>query len=154
MRSVFEVLENQGLDPRVPKIGAELFYVGKKSITGLLLVANPNDHVKCDTGLSFFYVWVNPIAAEVARIYQRYGIESRGQVTDEEFLEETMTLHRLGVYGVLGRLLKTANCLEGRACARRRTLRESRPLENSSQRQRWLATALAGIEPPLRKNFK
>jgi hypothetical protein len=26
--------------------------------------------------------------------------------------------------------------------------------KNSSQRQRWLATALAGIEPPLRKNFK
>ena len=30
----------------------------------------------------------------------------------EEGLEETLTLHRLGVYGVLGRSLKTTNCLE------------------------------------------
>jgi len=29
-----------------------------------------------------------------------------------EGLEETLTLHRLGVYGVLGRSLKTTNCLE------------------------------------------
>ena len=30
----------------------------------------------------------------------------------EEGLEETLTLHRLGVYGVLGRSFKTTNCLE------------------------------------------
>ena len=29
-----------------------------------------------------------------------------------EGLEETLTLHRLGVYAVLGRSLKTMNCLE------------------------------------------
>ncbi len=29
-----------------------------------------------------------------------------------EGMEETLTLHRLGVYGVLGRSLKTMNCLE------------------------------------------
>ena len=30
----------------------------------------------------------------------------------EEGLEETLTLHRLGVYGVLGHSLKTTNCIE------------------------------------------
>ncbi len=30
----------------------------------------------------------------------------------EEGLEETLTLHRRGVFGVLGRSLKTTNCLE------------------------------------------
>ena len=49
-----------------------------------------------------------------------------------EGLDETVTLHRLGVYGVLGRSLKTTN-------------------GHSSQRQRWLATALLDIEPRLRK---
>ena len=29
-----------------------------------------------------------------------------------EGLEETLTLHRLGVFGVLGRSFKTTNCLE------------------------------------------
>ena len=29
-----------------------------------------------------------------------------------EGMEETLTLHRLGVYGVLGRSLKTTNCIE------------------------------------------
>lgn len=61
--------------------------LAKESITGLLVFANPNDKVKYDTRLSFFYVWVNTITVEVTRICQRHGIESRGQVTDEEFRE-------------------------------------------------------------------
>ena len=46
----------------------------------------------------------------------------------EEGLEETLTLHRLGVYGVLGHSLKTTNCIE--QCAYRGTLREGRSLED------------------------
>ena len=67
-----------------------------------------------------------------------------------EGLDETLTLHRLGVYGVLGRSLKTTNGLESiNALIEERCAKES--WQHSSQRQRWLATALLDIEPRLRK---
>ncbi len=68
-----------------------------------------------------------------------------------EGLQETLTLHRLGVYAVLGRSLKTTNCLESiNALVEERCARVDH-WKNSSQRQRWLATALVDIEPRLRK---
>ena len=63
-----------------------------------------------------------------------------------------MTLHRLGLFGVLGRSLKTtitASSLSTRSS--RNAVRRSDHWQNSSQRQRWLATALLDIEPRLRK---
>ena len=45
-----------------------------------------------------------------------------------EGLDETLTLHRLGVYGVLGRSLKTTNSLESVNAARRGALCEGRSL--------------------------
>jgi len=69
----------------------------------------------------------------------------------EEGLEETLTLHKLGLIKELGRSLKTTNCIEnlnkqleqytGRVCY----------WKNSNQRQRWVATALLEIEPRLNK---
>ena len=68
-----------------------------------------------------------------------------------EGLDETLTLHRLGLYGVLGRSLKTTNCLESiNALVEERCAKVDR-WQNSSQRHRWLATALLEIEPRLRK---
>ena len=68
-----------------------------------------------------------------------------------EGLNETLTLHRLGLYGVLGRSLKTTNCLESiNALVEERCAKVDR-WQNSSQRHRWLATALLEIEPRLRK---
>ena len=68
-----------------------------------------------------------------------------------EGLNETLTLHRLGLYGVLGRSLKTTNCLESiNALVEARCAKVDR-WQNSSQRHRWLATALLEIEPRLRK---
>ncbi len=69
----------------------------------------------------------------------------------EEGLEETLTLHRLGVYGVLGRSLKTTNCLESVNALIEGRCAKIDHWKNSSQRQRWLATALVDIEPRLRK---
>ena len=45
-----------------------------------------------------------------------------------EGLEETLTLHRLGLYGVLGRSLKTTNGLESVNALVEETLCEGRPL--------------------------
>ena len=69
----------------------------------------------------------------------------------EEGLEETLTLHRLGVHAVLGRSFKTTNCLESvNALVEERRAKVDH-WKNSSQRQRWLATALVDIVPRLRK---
>jgi transposase-like protein len=69
----------------------------------------------------------------------------------DEGLEETLTLHKLGMFAKLGRSFKTTNCLEnvnsqlemytGRVCR----------WQNSNMRQRWVAASLLEIEPNLRK---
>jgi len=68
-----------------------------------------------------------------------------------EGLEETLTLHRLGVYAVLGRSFKTTNCLESVNALVEERCAKVDHWKNSSQRQRWLAAALIDIEPRLRK---
>ena len=68
-----------------------------------------------------------------------------------EGLDETLTLHRLGVYGVLGRSLKTTNGLESINALIEERCAKVDHWPNSSQRHRWLATALLDIEPRLRK---
>ena len=68
-----------------------------------------------------------------------------------EGLAETLTLHRLGLYGVLGRSLKTTNGLESVNALVEERWAKVDHWQNSSQRHRWLATALLDIEPRLRK---
>jgi transposase-like protein len=68
-----------------------------------------------------------------------------------EGLEETLTLHKLGLYGVLGRSLKTTNCLESVNALVEERCAKVDCWKNSRQRHRWLATALLDIEPRMRK---
>ena len=68
-----------------------------------------------------------------------------------EGLAETLTLHRLGLHGVLGRSLKTTNCLESVNTLIEERCAKVDHWKNSSQRHCWLATALVDIEPRLRK---
>ena len=68
-----------------------------------------------------------------------------------EGLDETLTLHRLRLYGVLGRSFKTTNCLESINALVEARCAKVDHWQNSSQRHRWLATALLDIEPRLRK---
>ena len=68
-----------------------------------------------------------------------------------EGLEETLTLHRLGVFALLGLSFKTTNCLESiNALVEERCAKVDR-WQNSNQRQRWLAAALLELEPRLNK---
>ena len=76
-------------------------------------------------------------------------LEDRNQSAARSF-EETLTLHRLGLYGVLGRSLKTTNCLESVNALVEERCAKVDHWQNSSQRHRWLATALLDIEPRLR----
>lgn len=69
----------------------------------------------------------------------------------DEGFEETLTLHRLGVFALLGRSLKTTNVIESvNAQAEQRCGRVDR-WRNSNHKQRWLAAALIDIEPRLRR---
>jgi transposase-like protein len=68
----------------------------------------------------------------------------------DEGLEETLTLHRLGLIKELGRSFKTTNCLENLNSLVGQRTDKVDCWRNSDQKQRWLATALLDIEPRLR----
>jgi transposase-like protein len=68
-----------------------------------------------------------------------------------EGLEETLTLHRLGVFPQLGISLKTTNCLESLNSLVAQRVGKVDHWRTSDQKQRWLAAALLDIEPRLRR---
>ena len=69
----------------------------------------------------------------------------------DEGFEESLTLHRLGVFALVGRSLKTTNVIESvNAQAEQRCGRVDH-WKNSNQKHRWLAAALLDIEPRLRR---
>ena len=68
----------------------------------------------------------------------------------DEGFEETLTVHRLGLFKELGRSFKTTNCIENlNSLIGNRTGKVDR-WRNSEQKHRWLATAILDIEPRLR----
>jgi transposase-like protein len=69
----------------------------------------------------------------------------------EEGLEETLTLHRLGLFEELGTSLKTTNCIESLMSLIGQMTDKVDHWKNSNQKQRWLATALVDIEPRLNR---
>jgi putative transposase len=69
----------------------------------------------------------------------------------EEGLEETLTLHRLGLTPMLKDSFRTTNCIENVNSLLEQLTHNVRRWTNSSQRHRWVATALLDIEPRLRR---
>ena len=68
----------------------------------------------------------------------------------EEGMEETLTLHRLGLTPMLKDSFRTTNCIEN-VNSLLEQLTQQRATLDSSQRHRWVATALLDIEPRLRR---
>ena len=90
--------------------------------------------------------------AELTRLH--HELEGRNQsaaASLAEGLEETLTLHRLGVYELLGRSFKTTNCIESANALVEERCAKVDAWKTSNQRHRWLATALLDIEPRLRR---
>ena len=85
------------------------------------------------------------LRAELSSINQ-----SAAASLDEGF-EETPTLHRLGVFALLGRSFKTTNCLESLNALVEERCAKVDHWKNSSQKMRWLVAALLDIEPRLRR---
>ena len=69
----------------------------------------------------------------------------------QEGQEEVLTLHRLGLFPLLGVSFKTTNCIESLNALAKNYCRRIRNWTDSSQKQRWLAAALLDAEPGLRR---
>lgn len=69
----------------------------------------------------------------------------------DEGFEETLTLHRLGIFREVGTSLKTTNILESINARLGQRLDKVDYWKNSDQKQRWVASALLDLEPKLRK---
>ena len=69
----------------------------------------------------------------------------------EEGFEETLTLHRLGLFTKLEVSLKTTNCIESVISQVETYCHKVSYWKNSSQKHRWLAASLLDIEPRLRR---
>ena len=63
-----------------------------------------------------------------------------------EGLEETLTLHRLGLLDALGRSLKTTNCIESLDDEMGRRIARVKRWHHSPQPHRWMALALLEAE--------
>lgn len=79
------------------------------------------------------------------------GVNQSAAASLAEGLEETLTLHRLGVFAALGLSFKTSNCVESINSMAEQRCGKVRAWKNSSQKQRWMASALLDIEPRLRR---
>jgi transposase-like protein len=90
--------------------------------------------------------------AALHRLRQELRLLNASAVTSlDEGLEETLTLHRLGLFEALGRSLKTTNCLESIMAQVGQRTDKIDHWRTSDQKQRWVATALLDIEPRLRR---
>lgn len=85
------------------------------------------------------------VRAELAAINQ-----SAVGSLDEGF-EETLTVHRLGLFEELGASFKTTNCIENLNSLVGQRTNKIDYWRNSEQKHRWLATTVLEIEPRLRK---
>ena len=90
--------------------------------------------------------------AALHRLRQELRLLNASAVTSlDEGLEETLTLHRLGLFEALGRSLKTTNCLESIMAQVGQRTDKIDHWRTSDQKQRWVATALLDLEPGLRR---
>lgn len=69
----------------------------------------------------------------------------------EEGLEETLTIHRLGLVEQLGRSFTTTNLIENLNSQLKKYIGRVKNWMNSDMRSRWMATALLQIEKRMRK---
>lgn len=69
----------------------------------------------------------------------------------EEGLEETLTIHRLGLMPFLKKSFRTTNCIESLNSMVEQVTDHVKRWTNSNQRCRWLGAALLDIQPRLRR---
>jgi transposase-like protein len=85
----------------------------------------------------------------ILRELEARNLDAAGSL--REGLEETLTLHRLGLFAQLGTSLKTTNCIESVMSQVEVRCGKVSCWKNSPQKHRWLAATLLDIEPRLRR---
>lgn len=89
---------------------------------------------------------------KLLKIRKELGLINQSAVGSlDEGLEETLTLHRLGLFRELGISFKTTNCIESLMAHVGQRTDKVDYWRNSDQKHRWLASALLDIEPRLRR---
>jgi len=86
---------------------------------------------------------------KILRELEQRNLNAAGSL--REGLEETLTLHRLGLFANLGASLKTTNCIESVMSQVETRCAKVSHWKTSSQKHRWLAATLLDIEPRLRR---
>ncbi|MGQ0571234.1 MAG: hypothetical protein ACT4P5_17160 [Armatimonadota bacterium] len=90
--------------------------------------------------------------AELQRLHQDLRRRNEDAARSlAEGLDETLTLHRVGLADRLGVSLNTTNGLESILAVVEQRVGNVDRWTTSDQKQRWLATALLEIEPRLRR---
>ena len=90
--------------------------------------------------------------AQLMVLHQELARLNRSAATSlMEGLEETLTLHRLGVFVELGKSLKTTNCIENLNSRLGKYLGRVKYWQTSDQRCRWVALALLEVEQRMRR---
>ena len=69
----------------------------------------------------------------------------------DEGLEETLTIHRLGLVEILGRSFTTTNLIENLNSQMAKYIRKVKRWINSDMKSRWVAVALIEIEKKMRR---
>lgn len=88
----------------------------------------------------------------LAKIHKELRVLNQSAAASlEEGLEETLTLHRLGLFEKLGRSFKTTNVIESIQARLGQYTDKVDYWRNSDQKQRWVAAALSDLEPRLRR---
>jgi len=92
------------------------------------------------------------VKGKLSKIRKELQLINQSAVSSlDEGMEETLTLHRLGLFRELGISFKTTNCIESLMALVGQKTDKVDYWRNSDQKHRWLAAALLDIEPRLRK---
>lgn len=90
--------------------------------------------------------------AALLRLRQELRSINLSAVTSlDEGFEETLTVHRVGLFPALGRSLKTTNCLESLNAHLGQMTDKVDRWRTSDQKHRWVASAVLAIEPRLNR---
>ena len=97
-----------------------------------------------------------PTYNEASRALENIGREllhlnASAAASLQEGLEETLTLHRLGLFEKLGVSFKTTNVIESIQARLGQYTDKIDYWKNSDQKQRWVSAALLDLEPRLRR---
>jgi transposase-like protein len=91
-------------------------------------------------------------AEALARIHKELRVLNQSAASSlAEGLEETLTVHRLGLFEKLGISFKTTNVIESIQARLGQYTDKVDYWRNSDQKQRWVAAALLDLEPQLRR---